>query len=423
MNMKSKTITFPSLDAVKKARKTLENIVNTTPLQESVRLSRQIGADIFLKREDMQPVRSYKIRGAYNKIYSLHRNDKTGNGVVCASAGNHAQGVAFACRKLKINGTIFMPVTTPKQKLEQVAMFGEQYVEIKLIGDTFDDSKNAAIAYSENSGAEFIHPFDDVEIIEGQATLAMEILEQAKDPIDFVLVPLGGGGLAAGIITVFSILSPQTKIIIAEPKGAASMKASVEAGTNIELLHIDKFVDGAAVQKVGDLTFEICRDHIHECIAVHEGKVCETLLELYNKDAMVLEPAGALTIAALELCKEEIAGKNVVCIVSGSNNDITRTEEIKERAMLYKGLKHYFIVKFPQRPGALKEFVLSVLGTSDDITFFEYTKRNSRETASAIVGIEVPSFSDFEGLLKRMKQAGYYESYLNDSPNMMNILI
>lgn len=421
--MKSKTISFPSLHAIKEARKTLENIVNTTPLQKSFRLSKQIEADIFLKREDMQPVRSYKIRGAYNKMYTLYKNHQVGKGIVCASAGNHAQGVAFACRKLKISGIIFMPVTTPKQKLEQVAMFGEKYVDIRLIGDTFDDSKKAAIEYSGHSGAEFIHPFDDVEIIEGQATLAMEVLEQAEKKIDFIFVPLGGGGLAAGVVTVFSILSPDTKIIIIEPKGAASMKASLEAGVNTELPHIDKFVDGAAVQKVGDLTFEICKDHIHDCIAVDEGKICETLLELYNKDAMVLEPAGALTIAALELYKKEIAGKNVVCIVSGSNNDITRTEEIKERAMLYKGLKHYFIVKFPQRPGALKEFVLSVLGKSDDITFFEYTKRNSRETASAIVGIEVPSFSDFEELLDRMKKAGYYESYLNDSPNMMNILI
>ncbi|MBK1896401.1 threonine ammonia-lyase IlvA [Chryseobacterium paridis] len=421
--MKSRTVNFPSLQAIKEARKTLESVINTTPLQKSFRLSKQMDADIFLKREDMQPVRSYKIRGAYNKMYSLYKDQKVENGVVCASAGNHAQGVAFACRKLKIAGTIFMPVTTPKQKLEQVAMFGEKYVEIKLIGDTFDDSKNAAITFSENSGAAFIHPFDDVEIIEGQATVAMEILEQTDSPIDFVFVPLGGGGLAAGIVTVFSILSPRTKIIIVEPKGAASMKASVEAGINTELPHIDKFVDGAAVQKVGDLTFEICKDYIHDCIAVDEGKVCETLLELYNKDAMVLEPAGALTIAALDLYKDQIQGKNVVCIASGSNNDITRTEEIKERAMLYKGLKHYFIVKFPQRPGALKEFVLNVLGKSDDITFFEYTKRNSRETASAIVGIEVPSFLDFEELLHRMKQAGYFESYLNDSPNMMNILI
>lgn len=423
MSMKTKTVSFPSLDSVKKARQTLQGIINTTPLQKSGRLSRQVSAEIFLKREDMQPVRSYKIRGAYNKIYHLHKNDEVYNGIVCASAGNHAQGVALACRKLKIKGTIFMPITTPKQKLEQVAMFGEEYAEIRLIGDTFDNSKNAALAYSENSGAAFIHPFDDVQIIEGQATLAMEILEQAEHKIDYIFVPLGGGGLAAGIVTVFSVLSPETKIIIVEPKGAASMKASIEAGINTELPHIDKFVDGAAVQKVGDLTFAICKDYIHDCVTVDEGKVCETILELYNKDAMVLEPAGALTIAALDHYKDHISGKNVVCVVSGSNNDITRTEEIKERAMLYKGLKHYFIVKFPQRPGALKEFVLNVLGQSDDITFFEYTKKNSRETSSAIVGIEVPSFPDFEILLERMKKAGYYEAYLNDSPNIMNILI
>lgn len=423
MNMKNRTLNFPSLDSVKTARKTLEDIINTTPLQKSRRLSDLFSAEIFLKREDMQPVRSYKIRGAYNKIYNLYAKDELKNGIVCASAGNHAQGVAFACNKLKIPGTVFMPVTTPKQKLEQVEMFGGSFIEIQLTGDTFDDSKRAALLYGENSGAAFIHPFDDVQVIEGQATLAMEIIEQAEEKIDFVFVPLGGGGLAAGIVTVFSTLSPETKIIVVEPKGAASMKASIEAGMNIQLAQIDKFVDGAAVQKVGDLNFDICRDYIHECIAVDEGKVCEALLELYNKDAMVLEPAGALAIAALDLYKDKISGKNVVCIASGSNNDITRTEEIKERAMLYKGLKHYFIVRFPQRPGSLKEFVLNVLGKSDDITFFEYTKRNSRETASAIVGIEVASYSDFKGLSERMKASGYFESYLNDSPDMMNILI
>lgn len=421
--MKSNILSFPTLDSVREARTTLQHVIHTTPLQKSLRLSKQVSANVLLKREDMQPVRSYKIRGAYNKMYTLYKNGEIENGVVCASAGNHAQGVAFACNQLQIQGTIFMPVTTPKQKLEQVAMFGEHYVEIKLIGDTFDDSKNAAMEYSNNNDAAFIHPFDDPQIIEGQATLAMEILEQIKEPIDFVFVPLGGGGLAAGIITVFSVLSPKTKVVIVEPAGAASMKASLEAGTNIELPRIDKFVDGAAVQKVGDLTFEICKDHVHECIAVDEGKVCETLLELYNKDAMVVEPAGALTIAALDQYRDKVQGKNVVCIVSGSNNDITRTEEIRERAMLYKGLKHYFVVNFPQRPGALKEFVLNVLGTSDDITFFEYTKKNSRETSSAIVGIEVPSLYDFEILLKKMKKAGYYESYLNESPNMMNILV
>ncbi len=421
--MKTNTLCYPSLDLIKKAQGTLENVIENTPLQQSLRLSKKYSANIFLKREDMQPVRSYKIRGAYNKIYSLYKEGKIQNGIVCASAGNHAQGVAFACNKLQIHGAIFMPVTTPKQKLEQVAMFGESFVEIKLFGDTFDASKNAAIEFSESSGAEFIHPFDDVQIIEGQATLAMEILNQTDKKIDYIFVPVGGGGLLAGIVSVFSKLSPETQIIAVEPKGAASMKQSLENGVNTKLDFIDSFVDGAAVQRVGDLTFDICRDNIYKCVPVDEGKVCEILLEVYNKDAMVLEPAGALSISALDLFDENLSGKNVVCIVSGSNNDITRTEEIKERAMLYKGLKHYFIVKFPQRPGALKEFVLNVLGENDDITFFEYTKKNSRETASATVGIELSKPEDFEGLTKRMKDLGYFEFYLNDSPSTMSLMI
>lgn len=421
--MKTDTLCYPSLDLIKKAQQTLENVVETTPLQKSHRLSKKISANVFLKREDMQPVRSYKLRGAYNKIYTLYHEGKIQNGIVCASAGNHAQGVAFACNKLKIKGTVFMPVTTPKQKLEQVAMFGESYIEIKLFGDTFDSCKNEAISFCENSGAEFIHPFDDIQIIEGQATLALEILQQKSEKIDYIFVPVGGGGLLSGIVTVFSVLSPETKIIAVEPKGAASMKNSLEMGINTKLLEINSFVDGAAVQKVGDLPFEICKDKINDCIAVDEGKVCETLLEVYNKDAMVLEPAGALAIASLDLFKEDLSEKNVVCIVSGSNNDITRTEEIKERAMLYKGLKHYFVVKFPQRPGSLKEFVLHVLGENDDITFFEYTKKNSRETASATVGIELLNPDDFEGLMTRMKNLGYFEFYLNDSPNMMSLII
>ena len=421
--MKADTVGYPSLDLIKKAQETLKNVVEITPLQRNIRLSKKLSANIFLKREDMQPVRSYKIRGAYNKIYTLYEEGKIRNGIVCASAGNHAQGVAFACNKLEIKGTIFMPVTTPRQKLEQVAMFGENFVEIKLFGDTFDASKHAAIDFSESSGASFIHPFDNVQIIEGQATLAMEILNQTDKKIDYIFVPVGGGGLLAGIVSVFSKLSPETKIIAVEPKGAASMKKSLENGVNTKLDSIDSFVDGAAVQRVGDLTFDICRNNIHRCIPVDEGKVCETLLEVYNKDAMVLEPAGALSIASLDIFDEDLSGKNIVCIVSGSNNDITRTEEIKERAMIYRGLKHYFVVKFPQRPGALKEFVLHVLGENDDITFFEYVKKNSRETASAKVGIELSNPNDFTGLMERMKSLGYFEFYLNDSTSMMNLII
>ena len=417
------TVKFPTLEAIKIAKKNIENVVVTTPLQESFRLSQNFDAQIYLKREDLQPVRSYKLRGAFNKIKNLFEEGKTENGVVCASAGNHAQGVALACSNLKIKGVIFMPITTPKQKLEQVKMFGGKYAQIMLKGDTFDASKIAAMKYSLENNVEFIHPFDDPQIIEGQATVALEILEQSSEPIDYVFVPIGGGGLASGIVSVFSELSPKTKIISVEPKGAASMKNSIEKGQNIELSYIDKFVDGAAVQKVGDLTFEICKNYLSDCLSVDEGKVCDVILEMYNKDALVLEPAGALSISALEQYKEEIKGKNVVCIISGSNNDITRMEEIKERAMLYKGLKHYFLVKFPQRPGSLKEFVLHVLGPSDDIAFFEYTKRNSRETALATVGIELSCATDFQGLVERMKKLGYFESYLNDNPQILNLLV
>ncbi|WP_326984014.1 threonine ammonia-lyase [Chryseobacterium sp. MYb264] len=419
----NKTLNLPALEAVKTARKSIENVVNYTPLQYNARLSEQFGANIFLKREDLQPVRSYKLRGAYNKIKSLFNEGKISDGIVCASAGNHAQGVAFSCKQLRIKGTIFMPVTTPKQKLEQVEMFGGTYAEIRLVGDTFDASKKAAFDFAETSGAAFIHPFDDVQIIEGQATLALEILEQQKEKSDYIFIPIGGGGLASGIATVFKELSKETQLIGVEPKGAPSMKTSIHNGVNTELSEIDGFVDGAAVKRVGDLNFEICRNVLSDCISVDEGKVCDTILQLYNKEAIVLEPAGALSISALEQYRDQIKDKNVVCIVSGSNNDITRMEEIKERALLYKGFKHYFMVKFPQRPGALKDFVLYVLGADDDITHFEYTKKNSRETALAIVGIELSNPNDFEGLKQRMQNLGYFESYLNDNPDVLNMLV
>ena len=419
----NKTLTLPTLESVIQARKSIENVVNYTPLQYNARLSEKFDAHIYLKREDLQPVRSYKLRGAYHKIKTLFSEGRTSEGIVCASAGNHAQGVAFSCKQLKIKGTIFMPVTTPKQKLEQVEMFGGHFVDIKLFGDTFDASKKAALDFGETSGAAFIHPFDDVQIIEGQATVALEILEQKKEATDFVFIPIGGGGLASGISTVFKQLSAETQLIGVEPKGAPSMKTSIENKINTELTEIDSFVDGAAVKKVGDLTFEICRNTLSNCISVDEGKICETILQLYNKEAIVLEPAGALSISALEQYKTQIRGKNVVCIVSGSNNDITRMEEIKERALLYNGLKHYFMVKFPQRPGALKDFVLNVLGTNDDITHFEYTKKNSRETALAIVGIELSDPSDFEGLRQRMQNLDYFESYLNENPDVLNMLV
>ncbi|MDE0535235.1 threonine ammonia-lyase IlvA [Tenacibaculum sp. L6] len=413
---------FPKLEAIEQAATTLQEVVAVTPLQENFNLSRQFGANIFLKREDLQQVRSYKIRGAYNKISSL-TEEELANGIVCASAGNHAQGVALACRKKEIYGTIYMPAPTPKQKVEQVKMFGGDFVDIRLIGDTFDDAYKAAKLLSDSLQKTFVHPFDDEKIIEGQATVGLEVLEQAQQPIDYVFVPVGGGGLASGLSSVFKLVSPKTKIIGVEPAGAPSMKKSFEANKNVVLENIDKFVDGAAVQQVGELTYKICKENLSDMITVPEGKVCQTILEMYNKEAIVVEPAGALTISALDFYKEELKGKNVVCVISGSNNDITRTAEIKERALLYSKLKHYFIVRFPQRAGALKEFVAEVLGENDDITFFEYSKKTNRENGPAVVGIELERKEDLQPLIHRMKQRNFYGEYLNDKPNLFEFLV
>ncbi|MCO7185464.1 threonine ammonia-lyase IlvA [Tenacibaculum sp. XPcli2-G] len=413
---------FPKLSAIQQAATTLQEVVAVTPLQENFNLSQQFNATILLKREDLQQVRSYKIRGAYNKISSLTEEELT-NGIVCASAGNHAQGVALACRKKEIYGTIYMPAPTPKQKVEQVKMFGGDFVDIRLIGDTFDDAYKAAKLLCDSLQKTFVHPFDDEKIIEGQATVGLEVLEQFEQPIDYVFVPVGGGGLASGLSSVFKLLSPKTKIIGVEPAGAPSMKKSLEANKNVVLENIDKFVDGAAVQQVGALTYKICRDNLSNMITVPEGKVCQTILEMYNKEAIVVEPAGALTISALDFYKEELKGKNVVCVISGSNNDITRTAEIKERALLYSKLKHYFIVRFPQRAGALKEFVAEVLGENDDITFFEYSKKTNRENGPAVVGIELEKKEDLQPLIHRMKQRNFFGEYLNDKPNLFEFLV
>lgn len=417
-----KAIYTPKIKDIEKAEKTLKKVVQKTPLMLNHNASKEHDANIYLKREDLQVVRSYKIRGAYNKISSLAK-DELNKGVVCASAGNHAQGVALSCKLLKTKGVVFMPTPTPQQKLEQVEMFGEEFIEVKLIGDTFDDAQEAAKTFCSSNGMTFIPPFDDEKVIEGQATVALEILEQAIEPIDYVFVPVGGGGLAAGISAVFNQLSPNTKVIGVEPEGAPSMSSAIKNGDNIKLLKIDKFIDGAAVQQVGKLTFQICKTYLNQMITVPEGKVCETILKLYNKDAVVVEPAGALTLAALDQLQDEIKGKNVVCIVSGSNNDIVRMEEIKERALLYSGLKHYFIINFPQRAGALKEFVNEVLGPNDDITFFEFSQKNNREKGPAVVGIQLKSNTDLQPLMLRMLDRNILGKHLNHEPELFQYLI
>ena len=302
-------------------------------------------------------------------------------------------------------------------------MFGEDFIEVILFGDTFDDANKAATLECERLNKTFIHPFNDEKVIEGQATIGLEIMDQAEHPIHYVFVPVGGGGLSAGLSSVFKELSPNTKIIGVEPKGAPSMSTSIKNNRNTELKHIENFVDGAAVKRVGDLNFEICKENLHDVITVDEGKICQTILELYNKEAIVVEPAGALSIAALDIYAEEIKDKNVVCVVSGSNNDITRTAEIKERALLYSNLKHYFIVKFPQRAGALKEFVVDILGPNDDIAHFEYTKKSNRDTGSAVVGIELKSQDDLEPLITKMKLRNFYGDYLNNKPDLFQFLV
>lgn len=413
---------YITLENVNKAASLLRDVVLETPLQKNMFLSEKYEANILFKREDLQEVRSYKIRGAYHKISSLTASELN-QGVVCASAGNHAQGVAYSCKLKQIKGVIFMPTTTPNQKIEQVKMFGGAYVEVVLIGDTYDDASDAAMRYFTENMMSFVHPFHDIKVIEGQATIALEILAQSKKPIDYLFLPVGGGGLAAGVSSVFKQLSPNTKIIGVEPKGAPSMSTSVKNGINTKIDNIDKFIDGASVQKVGDLNFEICKANLDEMVTVHEGKVCQSILDLYNKNAIVVEPSGALTTAVLDQFSDEIKGKDVVCLVSGSNNDITRTEEIKERALLYSGHKHYFIIKFPQRAGALCEFLNEILGPNDDITHFEYSKKHNRDSGPAIVGLELLNPKDLEKLIQKMKTKKFFGEYLNDKPDLFQVLI
>jgi len=420
--MQTATLYFPSLKSVEAASERLREVVSLTPLAQNIRYSNHFDCNVLFKREDLQQVRSYKIRGAYNKMSTLS-DVEIENGIVCASAGNHAQGVALSCKLLKINGTIFMPAPTPNQKIEQVKMFGENFINVVLVGDTFDDAYEAAKLECERLNKTFIHPFNDEKVIEGQATVGLEILKQSKQPIDYIFIPVGGGGLASGLSTMVKQLSPNTKIIGVEPQGAPSMSMSIQKDRIVELKNIERFVDGAAVRRVGDKTFEICKQNLDAVITVPEGKICQTILELYNKDAVVVEPAGALSIAALDCYSEAIKGKNVVCLVSGSNNDITRTPEIKERALLYANLKHYFIIKFPQRAGALREFVVEILGPNDDITHFEYTKKVNRENDVAVVGLQLKSPDDLQPLITKMKLHNFYGDYLNDKPDLFQFLV
>lgn len=413
---------FPSVKDIEKAAGILEEILEPTPLQFNHRLSASYDAEIFLKREDLQTVRSYKIRGAYNKIRSLSP-DVLKYGIVCASAGNHAQGVAFSCNKLHIMGSIYMPTTTPRQKIDSVKMFGKEYVDIVLTGDTFDAANAAAVEYAKRSGKTFIPPFDDQKIIEGQGTIGLEITRQMKTPLDYIFIPIGGGGLASGVGAFIKQTWPDTKIIGVEPAGAACMKASIENGYPTELESINKFVDGAAVKKAGQLTYGVCKDVLDDIIPVPEGAVCTTIIEMYNKNAIVVEPAGALSVAALRQYADTIKGKRVGCIISGSNNDIIRMEEIREKSMIYEGLKHYFIVNFPQRPGAILSFIRDIIGPTDELVYIQYIKKTNKEEGPALIGIEVASKDDYHALIKRMEANNILYEYINENNKLLEILI
>jgi threonine dehydratase len=420
-----KNINKHALD-IEGAAKRLKSVVYHTPLQYNANLSRKYQCSVYLKREDLQIVRSYKIRGAYNMMSQMSA-EQLAKGVVCASAGNHAQGFAYSCKKLGVKGVVFMPIPSPQQKVSQTKMFGEEFVEVKLVGDTFDDTAVAAKAYTIEHGMTFIPPFDHPAIISGQATVGVEILEDIKEltssPIDFLFIPVGGGGLTAGVGTYFKDKSPNTKIIGLEPEGAPSMFWALNSGEPVELENIDKFVDGAAVKRVGDITFSFCKDAIDDMHLVPEGKICTTILQMYNEEAIVVEPAGAMSVAALDDYAEQIKGKHIVCIVSGGNNDIARMQEIKERSLTYEGLKHYFLIRFAQRPGSLKEFVNKVLGPYDDITRFEYIQKHNKESGPALVGLELKSKQDYNAVIANLKKYQINYEEINKDDNIYGYLI
>lgn len=410
-----------TLEDFEKAAEKLKNVALKTPLQKNERLSKKYNADIYIKREDLQEVRSFKIRGAYNKIASLTLKERE-NGVSCASAGNHAQGVAYSCNALKIRGTIFMPVVTPNQKIEKVKHFGKGYVDIKLIGNTFDDASYAAQIFAKKQNSSFVHPFDDLLTIAGQGTIGKEIYEEMPD-VDILISCIGGGGLISGVSSYLKLKNEKIKVFGVEPKGAASMKASLDAGKVEALKEIDVFVDGAAVKKVGDTTFEITKQNVEEVFTVPEGKICKSMIGLYQNEGIVAEPAGALSISALGLLRDKIKGKKVVCILSGGNNDILRYPEIMEKSLVYQGRKHYFIINFAQKPGQLRRMLDEALGEHDDIVRFEYIKKTNKEKAPALVGIELRNRLDLKPLMERMDKIDLRYRKLSEKDMLYEYLV
>ena len=380
----------------------LSALVRPTPLQYNKRLSQKYGANIYIKREDQQEVRSFKIRGAYNKLLSLSEAEK-GKGVVSASAGNHAQGVAYGCQALGIQGTIFMPKGTPNQKVRKVKHFGGEMVEVRLEGNNFDEAKEASLALCKNEDRVYVHPFDDPFTIAGQGTIAKEIFDHADFKPDYILASVGGGGMVAGIGIYSKQVSPETQLIAVEAQGQESMKESLALGKPTTLEDINTFAEGTAVKTPGDLSFSIAREVIDRNVVVEIGHVCSEMIDLYQNEGIVVEPSGALPFAGLEHIRGDIRGKNVVCVICGGNNDILRYPEIMEKSLIWQGLKHHFIINFSQRPGELKRLVNDVLTEDEDIVMFEYIKKNNREKGPALIAIELSRAEDLEGLLERFQ--------------------
>lgn len=413
------TVTAKDIDV---AAGVLAKVATKTPLQKSERLSEEVGRPVYLKREDLQICRSFKVRGAYVRMAAMDEDERAA-GVVCASAGNHAQGVAYACALLGIKGTIFLPASTPRQKRKRIATIGGKWVEPVIVAGDFDEANRVAAAAAKEGGKVYVHPYDDPYTIAGQGSIAVDLDSQLPEDTDMILIPVGGGGLIAGMATWLKAHRPGIRIVGVESQGAASMKAALEAGNPVSLDRVDSFVDGTAVGRAGDLTYQVVRDLVDDIVVVPEGAVCTEMLDLYHSEGVIAEPAGALASAAARNFLPQIPNGSVVCLVSGGNNDLSRYAEVTERSGRYEGLRHYFLVTFNQEPGALRSFLNDVLSDGEDIIYFQYTKKNNRDTGPALVGIELPDPSDIKGLRRRMAASPLQVQEIDPSSQIFKILV
>ena len=413
------TVTAKDIDV---AVGVLAKVATKTPLQKSDRLSAEVGRPVYLKREDLQICRSFKVRGAYVRMAAMDEDERAA-GVVCASAGNHAQGVAYACAHLGIQGTIFLPASTPRQKRKRIATIGGKWVEPVIVAGDFDEANRVAAAAAKDGGKVYVHPYDDPYTIAGQGSIAVDLNSQLPEDTDMILIPVGGGGLIAGMATWLKAHRPGIRIVGVESQGAASMKAALEAGNPVSLDRVDSFVDGTAVGRAGDLTYQVVRDLVDDIVVVPEGAVCTEMLDLYHSEGVIAEPAGALASAAARNFLPQIPNGSVVCLVSGGNNDLSRYAEVTERSGRYEGLRHYFLVTFNQEPGALRSFLNDVLSDGEDIIYFQYTKKNNRDTGPALVGIELPDPSDIKGLRRRMAASPLQVQEIDPSSQIFKILV